>query len=149
MTTATAITNLLHVYAERIDAGNFEGAAALFAKARVKLSGGHEIDGPELVEQWRTWVRVYPCGTPRTRHVITNAIVEVDEATGTAIARSCYTVFQQTDVLPLQAICVGRYHDSFVREENTWRFSTRDYSLVDLVGDLSQHLLLEIPAQGN
>ncbi|MDE2437422.1 MAG: nuclear transport factor 2 family protein [Sphingomonadales bacterium] len=146
---ATAITNLLYLYAERIDAGDFEGAAALFTGARVKLAGGQEIDGADLVGQWRDWVRVYPCGTPRTKHVVTNAIVEVDEAAGTATSRSYYTVFQQTEILPLQPICTGRYHDSFVREDGRWRFATRDYSLIDYVGDLSQHLKLSVPAQEN
>lgn len=145
MSPETHITNLLYRYAELMDAGQLEEVAALFAKAQVKMSGGREVHGSApMLEQWRAFVRIHPCGTPRTKHVITNAIVEVDDAAGTATCRSYYTVIQQTPDLPLQAICAGRYHDSFIRDEGTWRFATRDYSLLDCIGDLSQHLLLPV-----
>jgi len=145
MTSAVQITNVLYRYAELMDAGELEAVAALFAKARVKMSGGRDVEGSApMLEQWRAFVRIHPCGTPRTKHVITNAIVEVDEAAGTATCRSYYTVIQQTPDLPLQAICAGRYHDSFVCEDGAWRFATRDYSLLDCIGDLSQHLLLPV-----
>jgi len=97
-----------------------------------------------MLALWRAHVRLYPCGTPRTKHVVTNPIVEVDEEAGTATCRSYYTVFQATPDLPLQAICAGRYHDAFVRIEGTWHFSQRDYSLLDLIGDVSQHLLIPV-----
>lgn len=146
MNSETHITNLLYLYAELMDAGRLKDVAALFARARVKLGGGQVVEGSApLLKQWRAFVRLYPCGTPRTRHAITNAIVEVDEAAGTARSRSCYTVFQHTDALPFQAICGGRYHDEFVREDGAWHFAARDYSLLDFTGDLSQHLLLPVP----
>jgi hypothetical protein len=53
-------------------------------------------------------------------------------------------VFQATPDLPLQAICAGRYHDAFVRTDGAWHFSQRDYSLLDLIGDVSQHLLIPV-----
>jgi hypothetical protein len=37
---------------------------------------------------------VYDDGTPRTKHVITNMIIEADDAAGTAAARSYFTVLQ-------------------------------------------------------
>jgi hypothetical protein len=46
--------------------------------------------------------------------------------------------------LPLQPILAGRYHDRFVRTEGVWRFSERRY-LIDLVGDVSHHMLSNIP----
>ena len=145
MSSATAITNLLYRYAELMDAGALEQVAALFAHARVKLGSGQVVEGATpMLEQWRAFVRIHPCGTPRTRHVITNPIVEMDEEAGTATCRSVYTVFQQTPELPLQAIASGRYHDSFDRIDGVWRFATRDYSMLDFTGDLSQHLLLPV-----
>ena len=99
-----------------------------------------------MLALWRANVRIYPCGTPGTKHVITNAIVEVDKEAGTATSRSYYTVLQATPDLPLQVICAGRYHDAFVRENGEWHFSERDYSLFDLAGDLSQHLLIPVSA---
>jgi 3-phenylpropionate/cinnamic acid dioxygenase small subunit len=145
MHAATAITNLLYRYAELMDAGQLEEVAAMFSYARVTLGGGKVVEGAApMLEQWRAFVRIHPCGTPRTRHVITNPILEIDEAAGTASCRSVYTVLQQTPELPLQVIASGRYHDTFERAGGVWRFATRDYSMLDYIGDLSQHLLLPV-----
>ena len=89
--------------------------------------------------------RLYEDGSPRTRHVTTNVVIEVDEPAGTASSRSSYTVFQQTDELPLQAIIVGRYRDTFHRVDGRWCFDTREM-IVDLTGDLSHHLLFDLRA---
>ncbi|WP_449468740.1 nuclear transport factor 2 family protein [Sphingobium chungangianum] len=148
MNSAVAITNLLYRYAELMDAGDLEAVAALFARARIKTGGGEVVEGAApMLALWQAHVRIHDDGTPRTKHVITNPIVEVDEDAGTATCRSYYTVFQATQDLPLQAICAGRYHDAFVRTDGAWHFSGRDYSLLDLVGDLSQHLLIPVAAQ--
>lgn len=136
-----AIPQLLYRYAELIDAADLAGAAALFGHARIKLAQGFETDSAGLLETWRQRVVVHPGGTLRTRHVVTNPIVEVDEAAGTASCRSCYTVLQQTDTLPLQVIAAGRYFDTFERVDGQWRFTSREYSRFDMQGDLSQHLL--------
>ena len=144
MSAATAITNLLYRYAEHMDAGELDQAAALFAHARVTLGGGRVVDGAALLDQWRAYVRIHACGTPRTRHVITNPIVEIDAAAGTATCRSVYTVLQCTPALPLQVIASGRYHDEFACIDGAWRFVARDYSMLDFTGDLSQHLLLPV-----
>ena len=139
---AAHIANLLYRYAELMDEGDLSAVAALFAQAKVKVGGGEVLEGAAPMEaMWREVVHIYPCGTPRTKHVITNPIIEIDERAGTATCRSYYTVIQATDELPLQVICVGRYHDAFVKQDGTWRFVTRDYSLFDLAGNLSAHLL--------
>jgi hypothetical protein len=39
-------------------------------------------------------VIVYDDGTPRTKHIVTNLAIEVDEDTGTAVSRSYFTVLQ-------------------------------------------------------
>lgn len=140
---AVAITHLLYRYAELMDGGELEAAAALFRHARVK-SGGELKDEAGLLAVWHRFVKIYPCGTPRTRHVVTNPILEIDEDAGTATCRSCYTVLQATPGLLLQPVAAGRYHDRFERVDGVWRFSYRDYSLFDLPGNLSQHLL-EMP----
>jgi len=70
-----------------------------------------------------------------------------DHQLGTASARSSYTVLQQTDALALQPIICGRYHDTFQRIDGRWWFATRTM-FVDLVGDLSHHLLRELSTDG-
>lgn len=142
-TSAVQISNLLFRYAECLDSGKLVEAAELFRHARIKVqSQGDFLDHTALLGIWQQRINLYPCGTPRTRHVISNPIIDIDEAAGTATVRSCYTVFQATDTLPLQPIAAGRYFDEFVRIGGIWRFSFRDYSQLEMMGDLSQHLLI-------
>ena len=147
-TAAVAITNLLATYAECIDTGNLDAAARLFAHAQIKVGAGPEeatlIDSKALLKLWRDNVIIHADGTPRTKHVITNANIEIDEGAGAATCRSYYTVFQQLEGFPLQPIIAGRYHDTFERVGGAWRWNFRDYTLIDLVGDLSRHLNMEV-----
>jgi len=147
------IETLLYLYAEAIDAGNFEAVGALFAHGRICGPDGTPIvTGAEAVTKfYEVSTRRYPDdGTPKTRHMITNAIIEIDAGTATAKARSRFTVFQATATLPLQPIIAGDYHDRFARVDGRWAFAER-IMLPALYGDLSQHLLLDDhrrPAEG-
>ena len=143
---AVEITNLLHRYAELMDAGDFEGCAALFADAAIILERSPDappVDAPAMLALWRSSVIVYDNGTPRTRHQVSNPILAIDEEGGTATCRSTYTVFQQVPGSELQPVASGRDHDRFERVDGTWRFSERDFTLLDLVGDLSHHLIID------
>jgi 3-phenylpropionate/cinnamic acid dioxygenase small subunit len=146
---ARAIEDLLYLYAERIDAGDLPGVADLFARGRIRptpdapaetTAAGRE----QVLRLYQKATRLYEDGTPRTRHLTSNAVIDVDEHAGTATARSTYTVFQQTGALPLQPIISGRYEDTFQRIDGRWWFDTRVIR-VDLVGDLSHHLLFALP----
>lgn len=145
---AREIENLLYSYAERIDAGDLEALADLFVHGRISVAPKARpvrvVEGRDSVlAMYRGSTRIYEDGIPHTKHVTTNSIIEVDPRAGTAVARSYYTVFQQVDDLPLQPIISGRYHDSFRRIDGCWWFDTRNI-FVDLVGDLSHHLLYEL-----
>ena len=147
MSSEAAICNLLYRYAELIDSGRFDDIAnELFSHARL-IVGPRDtaaLDAQQMLEIFKKTTIRYEDGTPHTKHVITNPIVEVDEDSGTAACRSYYTVFQQTETLPLQPIVCGRYHDRFERVDGRWRFAERDYTMVDLVGDVSQHLTYQL-----
>jgi len=141
---ARQIENLVYTYAERIDAGDLAGVAELFRHGRIEAAPGVIVEGAEKVRRlYEGSTRLYEDGTPRSRHVTTNVIIEVDDAAGTAAARASYVVFQQTDELPLQPIIAGRYRDTFHRVDGEWCFDTRQM-VVDLTGDLSRHLLFEL-----
>lgn len=143
---AVNIANLLYSYAEKMDGGDLEGAAALFRHARIKGSDPDKLlDAAGILEQWKRYIKIYPDGTPRTKHLVTNPIIDIDELAGTATSRSYYTVIQSAEGFPLQPIASGRYHDRFERVDGIWRFSYRDYSLLDMVGDLSCHLKVKVP----
>ena len=138
-----AISKLILTYAERVDLGDFEGVGALFEHSTYRSALGDEVvsyTGSDAVQStMEQMVRRYDDGTPRTKHVTTNLIIEVDDGAGAAIAKSYFTVLQQVGDLPLQVIIAGRYHDRFERVGGEWQFADRlIYS--DLIGDLSQHL---------
>ncbi|KVG65216.1 nuclear transport factor 2 family protein [Burkholderia cenocepacia] len=138
---AVDIANLLYRYAERLDAGDLPGVAELFRHARIRThAGAPPIDADALLALFDARVKRYPCGTPRTKHVVTNPIIEIDEAAHRATARSYYTVLQAVEGLPLQPIAAGRYHDAFERVDGAWRFAFRDYAGFDFAGELSHHL---------
>jgi len=140
-----AITELLYRYGELMDAGDFEGVERLLHRARIRIAPGHEglVDSERMLAIWKATVILYADGTPHTRHVITNPIVTLDDDASGATARSVYTVFQQMDG-SVQPIVSGRYRDRFARRADGWSFSERDYTLVDLVGDVSGHLRIEL-----
>ncbi|MGB3412494.1 MAG: nuclear transport factor 2 family protein [Microthrixaceae bacterium] len=141
------IEKLIYAYADQIDAGNFAGVARLFRHGRIQAAPGFLVRGEESVlKLYESSTRLYEDGTPRTRHVTTNVVVEFEgttEPAQSASARSYFTVFQQTEELPLQAIIAGHYSDSFQRVDTEWCFDTREI-FVDLTGDLSKHLLFEL-----
>ena len=138
-----AISKLILTYAERVDLGDFEGVGVLFEHSTYRSALGDEVvsyTGSDAVQStMEQMVRRYDDGTPRTKHVTTNLIIEVDDGAGAAIAKSYFTVLQQVGDHPLQVIIAGRYHDRFERVGGEWQFADRlIYS--DLIGDLSQHL---------
>jgi ketosteroid isomerase-like protein len=141
-----AIANLIYTYAEKIDLGDFDGVAELFTHAVVTAEGTQvrNIGKDQVLKMYVDSTRRYPDnGTPHTKHVTTNLILDIDEEAGQATCHSYFTVFQQTEVLALQPVIAGRYHDRFERVDGQWRFTAR-HMLSDLIGDLSQHLLIDI-----
>lgn len=134
------IQNLVYRYCWHMDHGDFDAMAALFANAEFTVPAGvYRNDPGALAAMYREWVRIYPDGTPRTRHVTTNLIIDA-EAPGRASANSAVTVFQQTDELTLQPIIGTRNFDHFEKLQGRWRFAARRIE-VDLVGNLSAHLM--------
>jgi SnoaL-like domain len=141
MDAARHIENLIGRYAEAIDAGDFEGVADLLAHATLGAIGADDgIKGRDAVHDlFSSTTLRHEDGTPRTKHVTTNVVVEVDDAAGRATARSYFTVFQAMSGLPLQPIVAGRYHDRFERVGGLWRYAERRFA-IDLVGDVTRHL---------
>ena len=135
-----AIENLIAAYAFLVDDGEFAGLGDLLAEAEFSLNGGPPVRDRDAIEKLALdTLRVYDDGTPRTRHVTTNIIIEVDEEAGTASSRSYFTVFQALPGFALQAIASGRYRDHFGRQDGTWRFTRRSVT-TSLVGDTSHHV---------
>lgn len=136
-----AITDLIHRYAELIDAGDFDGVGRLLGRAAFGGPRTPTVTGPEnIAVLFGMTTRRFECGTPRTRHLVLNPIVEVDGDNATA--RSTFCVVQATERVPLQPIVVGRYYDTFARDRHGWHFTER-IADVEMVGDVTDHLLVD------
>jgi hypothetical protein len=138
-----AVLNLVYRYPELIDSGDFEGIGHLFAHATIHTGDGAACVGAAAIqEMYEQNTRRYPdTGTPHTRHVITNPIIEIDSSAGTAVCRSYVVVFQQVDDFPLQPVWTNRYEDRFRRVDDAWRFESKTM-FEHMPGNVSRHLLV-------
>ena len=138
------ITELLYRYAELIDAGDFDGVGALLARSTFGGSGPQGVSGADnIAKLFAATTRRYPehGNTPRTRHLVLNPIVELNDD-GTAAARSTFCVMQDTETVPIQPIVVGRYYDRFGRDDGGWYFTERKVE-IQMIGDVSAHLMVD------
>jgi 3-phenylpropionate/cinnamic acid dioxygenase small subunit len=137
-----SIENLIYTYAAFVDDGDLEGMATLLGQATIGIDGVEEgLRGRDKIyELFRSTVRMHDDGTPKTKHVTTNVLIDADEEGGTATARSYFTVLQAVEGLGLQPIVAGRYRDRFERRDGQWLFVERRF-ITDLIGDVSRHLL--------
>ncbi len=127
-------------YAERLDAGDLVGVAALFAHGTFRNArGGPPRTGAAAVRKMYEPVRIFGDGTPRTKHVLGNIMVDVDEEAGVATASCTFVVLQQNESAPLRAVLAGVYEDNLERVDGVWRFTERVVH-PDLQGDLSDHM---------
>jgi hypothetical protein len=137
------ISALIHEYAFRLDAGDFDGVAALFAHAELRSTRNDRVRrGAAEARTLFDPVIVYEDGTPRTMHQLTNVTVAVEVGVGgeggAARARSYFTVLQVTGQ-GLHPILAGEYRDRFTLVDGRWRFTERVFD-PKLFGDLSGHM---------
>lgn len=134
-----AVQRLVHLYPRLLDAGDLEGVGRLFDHATVHFEGRPEPverDAAEITAMFRAFLKLYD-GSPRTRHLICNLIVE-PLGPAAATATSTVVVVQAAPGLPLQPIITGDYRDRFEKAGGAWRFAERRITN-DLFGDLSAH----------
>ncbi len=130
------ILNLIHRYAECVDDADFDGVSALFEHGEFHMQGAPGRRGDGVGSIMRRRVATHE-GSPCTKHVTTNTIIEIDG--DTAACRSYFTVLQATPTMPLQVIITGRYHDRFGCIDGVWHFTDRAV-IIEQVGDMSQHV---------
>ncbi len=133
------IQNLISTYAFLVDDGDFSGLGGLLDTANFTLGAATARGKADIERLAESVLQIFADGTPRTSHVTTNILLDIDEDAGTAQSRSYFTVMQQTDDFPLQPVASGRYRDTFERRDGKWSFASRDVS-TDLVGDVSHHV---------
>lgn len=135
------IERLLYHYSTTLDTGDLEGCAALFGEAGIYgLVGGAAARGAQQVlATMRGTIRMYQ-GAPRTRHLVTNVIIDVGDDLISGSAQSYVQVLHQAPNGPLAPIVSGTYFDRVHCLNNVWQFAERRM-LIELVGDVSSHLL--------
>src|SRR5271156_2524629 len=87
-----AIENLIATYAELVDDGDFAGLGTLLADATFTGSSAPASSPDAIEKMFRGMLIVYDDGTPQTKHVTTNIVIEVDEESGTSGSRALFTV---------------------------------------------------------
>ncbi len=138
------ILTLLHEYCFRLDAGDLDGVAALFANAEMgATTHARRLRGMAAVRTNYDGVILYADGTPCTQHCLTNTTVRFDPDGDGDIDRAesrCYfMVLQSLPDFALQPILAGEYRDRFARFDGRWQYAER---IIDprRIGDLSRHM---------
>jgi hypothetical protein len=136
------LRNLLGRYCDLMDAGDWDGVGTLFAGGRLATDDGTVLatGADEVARFYREGTRLHGW-SPRTKHLVTNSVIELSHDGDQAVVRSSYLVLQAVEgVLVLQPIICGRYVDTFVRiAAGQWGWQERRF-VVDLLGDLGEHL---------
>jgi ketosteroid isomerase-like protein len=140
------IKNVIYQYADYLDRGDLRRVAAMFSHGKIIAldAQGKETDvvGEEAVyAMYQAFTRLYEDnGSPHTKHMTSNIMVDVAPGGAVATAQAYAVVFQSVGDFPLQPIIGVRYYDTFEKTVRGWRFTERKIES-DLFGDLSKHLL--------
>jgi 3-phenylpropionate/cinnamic acid dioxygenase small subunit len=134
------ISALVYRYAELLDRGDLDAVTDMFADATWRSAATDQVlTTRDEVRAVYDRIVLYD-GVPRTRHLMDNLIIELDDGADEATGRCYYTVLQQPDGpgTPIAPILSGRYVDRYRRGPDGWRFADREFHM-DLAGDLSRH----------
>ena len=153
MTDGDRIRNLLGRYCDLVDAGDWAGVGALFARGRLVTEDGTVLAAGDaaVADFYARSVRLHD-GSPRTKHLVVNTVLDEPLDDGSVVARSSYLVLQALEGGPLRPIITGRYVDRFAPGSDApavggravgWHFVERAFT-ADLVGDLGEHLRYEL-----
>lgn len=138
------IQKLLYLYCEHLDQGDFSGMAELFRHARFVTPGNAaavDCDPEAIVTMYRAYTRIYPAtGTPGTKHVVANPIIDIATDGLSASCRSYIVVFQGIEDFALQPVVAGRNLDRFEKIDDRWRYAEREICS-EHFGDLTRHML--------
>lgn len=140
------IRALTYEYTFRLDRGDFAGVAELLAAAQLRMAAkgmdNAAMRGAAAIESFYAGQVVTYDGDPRTRHLITNHVVEIDPDGEEARGECYFTVLQAVPRQPVGIVVVGRYHDRFERLDGKWRFAEKVIE-VDYLGSIGDHFTID------
>lgn len=144
------IEETMYRYCEAIDNADLETLGNIFAAGALVSQDGTETRGPKAIHDLFAEMIIFydeagnevpyasKACTPRTRHVTTNVVMDIDNGVEVANVRSYFTVYQTINSENV-IIAGGRYHDRFERDPYGWHLIERRI-LIDNLGDMSHHL---------
>jgi hypothetical protein len=131
-----AIRRLLREYGKRLDAGDLQGYASLFAADGEWVGGFGSVKGRDKIAPFMEknmsgpppWegpaaASAPPKPGPRGVHLMTNEIIEVNGDRATAWSKWTYMA-RNAETRPFP-VMVGTYEDVLVREKGEWKFLRR------------------------
>jgi len=142
------ISRVVFGYATGIDSGNLDDTARLFSHGAWFVNPDQPFRGFDEVSEFLWSNVILYNGVPRTRHCISNLVINLDSSGVKANAHSNVMVYQTVpDQLP-GIIFQGGYKDSFLLVDGQWYFDER-HIVTDGIGDMSYHLKSASQAGGS
>lgn len=121
------IRRLLSRYGHHLDDRNLEAYAALFAENGEWIGGFGRAQTPAGILKMLRNADLSPNrsrdGGHASVHVMTNAIIDVDGDSATALSK--FTVLERGEDGAPRVRRVGHYRDKLVREDGVWKFQQR------------------------
>ena|SRR5207248_2988057 len=127
---------MIYRYCTLFDSGDFDGYVAQFEHGRM---GGRDPGDTASLRQWITDNIILYDGSPCTKHLATNVVVEVDEESGHASASSYVTLLHAAPGYPMAIVGCAEYRDRFEQVDSEWRWAERTV-VNQLHGDTSRHI---------
>jgi hypothetical protein len=130
------IWRTLCAYCERIDAGDLDGVARLWKHGKWPFA---DEPGSESMRRWLEERVILYDGQTHTKHQLTNAVIDVDDETGTATFTCYASIWQALADFTLQPLIHARFNGTFERLDGQWWWKTLEM-MPDLVADTSRHV---------
>jgi len=124
------IRDLMSLYGQYLDAGNFAEYSKLFAKEGTwagRTSNFEPIKGPAAIQATMEKAfadRVYDPAHLGNLHLVTNIKIDVD-GSDRATGYAKYTVMTRNEDNEPYVRHIGRYEDVYIREDGQWKFLSR------------------------
>jgi SnoaL-like domain len=130
LTAIKQIERLILDHFDAADRGDFDRQADLLARAHVRYVHGETVlldvnDRDAFRQAIIGATNIYEDGTPRAHHVVSNIVIDVDDAIRHARSRCYTTVLRATKDMPLRPVYCGVFHDTFERDAEGWYFVDR------------------------
>jgi hypothetical protein len=140
------IRALTYEYTFRLDRGEFSGVADLLARGALRMAAKgmdeRPIRGQEEIERFYSDQVVTYDGNPRTRHLITNHVVDVAAGGESAAGRCYFTVLLAAPRQPIETVVCGRYADAFANDGSEWHFTEKVIE-IDYLASIADHFLID------